>query len=161
MAVLGLQGFEMRGHIEHTQLSVKELERYSKQILVKNIGGVGQKKFKSSKVLVIGLGGLGSPVVTHLSSSGIGKIGLVDNDKVDLSNLQRQFIHSVDTVGLNKTESAKIFTNRLNPNSIIYDYLIDAKTPEINNCSAGILNIIAPKPPKKATRLITKIKPPK
>lgn len=131
MAVLVLQEFEMRGHIEHTQMSGKELERYSKQILVKNIGGVGQKKFKSSKVLVIGLGGLGSPVVTHLSSSGIGKIGLVDNDKVDLSNLQRQFIHSVDTVGLNKTESAKIFTNRLNPNSIIYDYLIDAKTPEI------------------------------
>ena len=50
---------------------------------------------------------------------------------MDLSNLQRQFIHSVDTVGLNKTESAKKFTNRLNPNSIIYDYLIDAKTPEI------------------------------
>ena len=72
----------MLGNIEHTQMSGQELERYSKQILIKNIGGVGQKKLKSSKVLVIGLGGLGSPVVTHLSSSGIGKIGLVDNDKV-------------------------------------------------------------------------------
>lgn len=121
----------MRGKIEHTQISDEELVRYSKQILIKNIGGVGQKKLKSSKVLVIGLGGLGSPVVTHLSSSGVGKIGLVDNDKVDLSNLQRQFIHSVDTIGLNKTESAKIFINRLNPNLIIHDYTNDAKTPEI------------------------------
>ena len=121
----------MLGNIEHTQMSDQELERYSKQILIKNIGGVGQKKLKSSKVLVIGLGGLGSPVVTHLTSSGIGKIGLVDNDKVDLSNLQRQFIHSVDTIGLNKTESAKIFIDRLNPNSIIYNYSTDAKTAEI------------------------------
>ena len=121
----------MLGNIEHTHMSGQELERYSKQILIKNIGGVGQKKLKSSKVLVIGLGGLGSPVVTHLSSSGIGKIGLVNNDKVDISNLQRQFIHSVDTIGLNKTESAKIFIDRLNPNSIIYDYSTDAKTAEI------------------------------
>ena len=89
----GRREFEMRGHIEHTQMSVKEPERYSKQILVKNIGGVGQKKFKSSKVLVIGLGGLGSPVVTHLSSSGIGKIGLVDNDKVGFIKFTKA-IHS-------------------------------------------------------------------
>ena len=59
-------------------------------------------------------------MVTHLTSSGIGKIGLVDNDKVDLSNLQRQFIHSVDTIGLNKTESAKIFIDRLSSSDFIY-----------------------------------------
>jgi len=114
----------------------EELERYSKQILIKNIGGDGQRKLKSSKVLVIGLGGLGSPVVTHLSSAGVGQIGLVDNDIVDLSNLQRQFIHNVDRIGLNKTESAKIFINKLNPNLIIYDYVTDAKSPELKKIIA-------------------------
>jgi len=114
----------------------EELKRYSKQILIKNIGGDGQRKLKSSKVLVIGLGGLGSPVVTHLSCAGVGQIGLVDNDIVDLSNLQRQFIHNVDRIGLNKTESAKIFINKLNPNLIIYDYITDAKSPELKKIIA-------------------------
>ena len=114
----------------------EELKRYSKQILIKNIGGDGQRKLKSSKVLVIVLGGLGSPVVTHLSSAGVGQIGLVDNDIVDLSNLQRQFIHNVDRIGLNKTESAKIFINKLNPNLIIYDYITDAKSPELKKIIA-------------------------
>ena len=86
---------------KNLHIGVEELERYSKQILIKNIGGDGQRKLKLSKVLVIGLGGLGSPVVTHLSSTGVGIIGLVDNDIVDLSNLQRQFIHNVDIIGLN------------------------------------------------------------
>ncbi len=128
--VLAQQVFEMLVNIEDIHISGDELERYSKQILIKNIGGNGQRKLKSSKVLVIGLGGLGSPVVTHLSSSGIGKIGLVDNDTVELSNLQRQFIHNVDRIGLKKTESAKIFMGKLNPNSIIYDYETDANSPE-------------------------------
>ena len=104
----------MRGHIEHTQMSGKELERYSKQILVKNIGGVGQKKLKSSKVLVIGLGGLGSPVVTHLSSSGIGKIGLVDNDKVDLSNIHRQSLYNVSDIKKSKVLVAKKKLKKIN-----------------------------------------------
>ena len=121
---------------KNLHIGVEELERYSKQILIKNIGGAGQRKLKSSKVLVIGLGGLGSPVVTHLSSAGVGQIGLVDNDIVDLSNLQRQFIHNVDRIGLNKTESAKIFINKLNPNLIIYDYVTDAKNPELKKIIA-------------------------
>ncbi len=119
------------------QLSREELERYSKQILIKNIGGAGQRKIKSSKVLVIGLGGLGSPVVTHLSSSGVGHIGIVDNDVVDLSNLQRQFIHNVDGIGINKTESAKAFINKINPNLIINCYSLDAMSPEIIRAISG------------------------
>ena len=119
------------------QLSREELERYSKQILIKNIGGAGQRKIKSSKVLVIGLGGLGSPVVTHLSISGVGHIGIVDNDVVDLSNLQRQFIHNVDGIGINKTESAKAFINKINPNLIINCYSLDAMSPEIIRAISG------------------------
>ena len=80
----------MQKRINSISLSREEIERYSKQILIKNIGGPGQKIIKSSNILVIGAGGLGSPVITHLSSVGIGKIGLIDNDTVELSNLLRQ-----------------------------------------------------------------------
>ena len=95
--------------------SASELERYSKQILINNIGGTGQRKLKVSKVLVIGAGGLGSPVLTYLASAGIGTIGIMDYDKVELSNLQRQFIHSVKTIGSNKALSARSYIDYLNP----------------------------------------------
>ena len=71
-------------------LKTKELERYSRQIIIKDIGISGQKKIKNSKVLIVGLGGLGCPVAEYLSRTGVGKIGLIDHDKIDLSNIHRQ-----------------------------------------------------------------------
>lgn len=117
--------------------SASELERYSKQILINNIGGTGQRKLKVSKVLVIGAGGLGSPVLIYLASAGIGTIGIMDYDKVELSNLQRQFIHSVKTIGSNKALSARSYIDYLNPeiNTEIYDYKIKE-----DNCDKIIFN---------------------
>lgn len=109
------------------KLNEEELKRYSKQILIKNIGGPGQLKLKNTKIIVIGAGGLGAPVIMHLSSVGVGCIGIVDFDKVDVSNLQRQFIHNVNSVGLPKVDSAKTFVSQLNPNILVNTYQIDAK----------------------------------
>ncbi len=92
-----------------------QLERYSRHILLKEIGFNGQNKLLSSKVLIIGAGGLGSPSAMYLAAAGVGTIGIADNDKVSLSNLQRQIIHSTDRLGKDKTESAKETINRLNP----------------------------------------------
>ena len=97
------------------QLSDLQIQRYSRQLLLKQIGLKGQQKLLSSKVLVIGAGGLGSPVLFYLAAAGIGTICIADFDKVDLSNLQRQFVHSTDTIGLNKTSSAKSALEKLNP----------------------------------------------
>ncbi|MHA1386063.1 MAG: HesA/MoeB/ThiF family protein [Candidatus Helarchaeota archaeon] len=97
-------------------LTKEELERYNRQIISSDIGVDGQKKLKSASVLVIGLGGLGSPVAYYLTAAGIGTLGLMDMDTVSLSNLQRQIIHSTPNVGKNKTESAYEKLSKLNPN---------------------------------------------
>ncbi|MHA1298227.1 MAG: HesA/MoeB/ThiF family protein [Candidatus Helarchaeota archaeon] len=97
-------------------LTKEELERYNRQIISSDIGVDGQKKLKSASVLVIGLGGLGSPVAYYLTAAGIGTLGLMDMDTVSLSNLQRQIIHSTSNVGKNKTESAYEKLSKLNPN---------------------------------------------
>ena len=123
----------MQKRINNISLSREEVERYSKQILIKNIGGPGQKIIKSSNILVIGAGGLGSPVITHLSCAGIGQIGLIDNDTVELSNLQRQYIHGTSRVGKYKTDSAKYFINELNPNIIVNLFTMDVMDNAIDN----------------------------
>lgn len=97
------------------ELSRDEILRYSRHLLIPEVGLDGQKKLKSSAVLVIGTGGLGSPVALYLAAAGIGRIGLVDYDTVDSSNLQRQVIHGSSTVGKLKVESAKIRMRDLNP----------------------------------------------
>lgn len=97
------------------ELSNAEIERYSRQIILPNIGGKGQKKLKQSKVLVVGAGGLGSPVAYYLAAAGVGTIGIVDGDAVELSNLQRQILHNTERVGLPKTESARQTLLALNP----------------------------------------------
>ena len=82
-------------------------ERYSRQILIQQIGDEGQKKLTKASILVIGAGGLGSPVLTYLAAAGIGRLGIVDSDTVALSNLNRQFLHNISDIGRKKTDSAK------------------------------------------------------
>ncbi len=93
----------------------EQIERYSRHIMLPEVGGVGQAKMLEAKVLLIGAGGLGSPAAFYLAAAGIGNLGIVDFDVVDLSNLQRQIIHSTERVGMLKTESAKKTIEALNP----------------------------------------------
>ncbi len=88
-------------------LSKKLLERYSRHIALDEVGEAGQKKILAGKVLIIGTGGLGSPAAMYLSAAGVGTIGIADSDKVELSNLQRQIIHSSSDIGRAKVLSAK------------------------------------------------------
>lgn len=92
-----------------------ELERYSRHIMLREIGGEGQRKLKQAKVAVVGAGGLGSPALLYLAAAGVGKITIIDDDKVELSNLQRQVIHSEETVGSGKVRSAALAMAKLNP----------------------------------------------
>ncbi|MCW1954431.1 MAG: HesA/MoeB/ThiF family protein [Roseobacter sp.] len=92
-----------------------ELERYARHIVLRELGGPGQKKLKNAKVLVIGAGGLGSPVLMYLAAAGVGTIGVIDDDLVDHSNLQRQVIHRDDAIGTPKVHSAAEAMRALNP----------------------------------------------
>jgi molybdopterin/thiamine biosynthesis adenylyltransferase len=96
-------------------LSPEEIERYARHLVLREIGGPGQQKLKNSRVLVIGAGGLGAPLLQYLAAAGVGALGIVDNDVVSLSNLQRQVIHDTPGVGRLKVESAQDAIARLNP----------------------------------------------
>jgi adenylyltransferase/sulfurtransferase len=96
-------------------LSDDELERYARHIVLREVGGVGQARLKAARVLVVGAGGLGSPLVLYLAAAGIGTIGIVDDDTVSLSNLQRQIAHRTTDVGRLKTESAADAVRAINP----------------------------------------------
>lgn len=96
-------------------LNNEQIERYSRQILLPNVGGKGQEKLLHAKVLIIGAGGLGSPCAVYLASAGIGTLGIVDSDAVELNNLQRQILHSTKDVGKPKVESAQKRLNEINP----------------------------------------------
>jgi molybdopterin/thiamine biosynthesis adenylyltransferase len=96
-------------------LNPEEIERYQRHILLPEIGGSGQQKLKAARILVIGAGGLGAPVLQYLAAAGIGTLGIADDDRVSLSNLQRQVIHDTGTVGEMKTRSAAEAIARLNP----------------------------------------------
>ena len=98
------------------KLTKQELTRYSRHLVLPEVGIGGQDKIKQSKVLIVGAGGLGSPIALYLAAAGIGTIGIVDFDKVDENNLQRQIIHSTKDIGTLKTESAKKAIHDLNPN---------------------------------------------
>ncbi len=97
-------------------LNSEELARYSRHILLEEIGVPGQEKLKSSNVLIIGAGGLGSPAALYLAAAGVGNLGIADFDKVELHNLQRQIIHGIDDLDTLKTESAKNTLSQINPN---------------------------------------------
>ncbi|WP_442545314.1 molybdopterin-synthase adenylyltransferase MoeB [Arthrobacter sp. KN11-1C] len=97
------------------ELTTEEVERYSRHLIIPEIGAAGQRRLKNAKVLVIGAGGLGSPALLYLAAAGVGTLGIVDDDEVDLSNLQRQIIHGVGDVGRPKIESARDAIKELNP----------------------------------------------
>jgi adenylyltransferase/sulfurtransferase len=101
-----------------------ELERYARHIVLREVGGPGQQKLKRAKVLVIGAGGLGAPLLLYLAAAGVGTIGIVDDDEVALSNLQRQVIHRTDDVNVLKTESAANAIRRLNPHIEVVSHVV-------------------------------------
>ena len=107
-----------------SQLNKKIVERFSRQIVLKDIGILGQKKILSSKVLIIGVGGLGSPVAEYLSRAGIGSLGIVDDDKVSLSNLHRQSLYNTSNIGKFKVKIAKDKIKKINPNTKVTIYKI-------------------------------------
>jgi molybdopterin-synthase adenylyltransferase len=96
-------------------LSPDEVERYARHLVLRDVGGPGQAKLKKARVLVIGAGGLGAPLIQYLAAAGLGTIGVVDDDEVSVSNLQRQVIHGTPDVGQFKVESAARAVQRLNP----------------------------------------------
>jgi len=109
-------------------LDAQQRERYSRHLLIPEIGVEGQQKLLDAKVLLLGAGGLGSPTALYLAAAGVGTLGIVDDDEVDLSNLQRQVIHSTDRVGVPKVDSAEESIHALNPdvNVVKYPVRIDA-----------------------------------
>jgi molybdopterin-synthase adenylyltransferase len=96
-------------------LSDDELERYARHIVLKEVGGAGQAKLGAAKALVVGAGGLGAPLLMYLAAAGVGTLGIVDDDTVSLSNLQRQIVHDTASVGVLKTASAARSLQRINP----------------------------------------------
>src|ERR1043166_2819725 len=96
-------------------LTADELERYARHIVLREVGGPGQAALKRARVLVVGAGGLGAPVLMYLAAAGVGTLGVIDDDAVSLSNLQRQIIHATTDVGAPKVASAAAAIARLNP----------------------------------------------
>ena len=116
-------------------LTVDEVKRYSRHIIIPEIGMTGQKRLRNSRVLAIGAGGLGSPVMVYLAAAGVGTIGVVDFDVVDESNLQRQIIHGQSDVGRSKAESARDSIKEINP-------YIDVRTSRASR-SGGTVSVSA------------------
>ena len=110
------------------QMTKEQRERYSRHMLVPEIGQEGQEKLLDAQVLLLGAGGLGSPIALYLAAAGVGTLGVVDDDEVDLSNLQRQVIHTTDRIGTPKVDSAEIAINGINPdvNVVKYQTRLDA-----------------------------------
>ena len=109
------------------QFTDSQINRYSRQIILSEVGGKGQKKLQDAKVLVIGAGGLGSPAALYLVAAGIGTLGLTDGDVVDLSNLQRQILHTTDRIGVSKVElyPEHVSTENIMPLLEQYDIILD------------------------------------
>jgi adenylyltransferase/sulfurtransferase len=105
-------------------LDPAELERYARHIVLRDVGGPGQAKLKAAKVLVVGAGGLGAPVLMYLAAAGVGTIGIVDDDTVSLSNLQRQVIFGTDDIGERKVDRAEAAVSRLNPHVAVEAHMM-------------------------------------
>ena len=111
------------------ELKKNQIDRYSRQIILKNIGIIGQKKILTSRVLIVGAGGLGCPVAEFLARAGVGTIGIIDDDKVNLSNLHRQSLYDTNDLGKSKVKTVKDKLKKINPNTKvnIYNYRINEK----------------------------------
>ena len=96
-----------------------DIRRYSRHILLRDVGGTGQARLRQAKVLVVGAGGLGSPLILYLAAAGVGTLGIVDDDTVDLSNLQRQIAHTTASIGTPKVVSAAAAARAINPGTVI------------------------------------------
>jgi adenylyltransferase/sulfurtransferase len=118
------------------ELTPAEVERYSRHLIIPEIGTLGQRRLKNARVLVIGAGGLGSPALLYLAAAGVGTIGIIDDDTVDLSNLQRQVIHGVADVGKPKIESARDAIAALNP-------LVDVRLHDVRLDASNALELFA------------------
>src|ERR1700722_11055348 len=103
-------------------LSAEQRDRYSRHLLIPEIGAEGQQKLLDAKVLLLGAGGLGSPTALYLAAAGVGTLGIVDDDEVDLSNLQRQVIHNTQRIGIPKVDSAEQTITALNPDVKVDKY---------------------------------------
>ncbi|MDP4271507.1 MAG: HesA/MoeB/ThiF family protein, partial [Bacteroidota bacterium] len=104
------------------ELNEEQIQRYSRHILLQDVGVEGQEKISNGKVLIVGAGGLGAPIALYLAAAGVGTIGIIDGDVVDLSNLQRQVIHFTEDVNKPKVLSAKEKINRINPDVKVVTY---------------------------------------
>lgn len=120
----GINGWKAAGYevASDSGLSSEQLTRYSRHILLKEVGAEGQVQLLTAKVLLVGAGGLGCPAALYLGAAGVGTLGIVDSDRVDLTNLQRQVLHSTSSVGKPKTESAKEAIGRINPDIKVVTY---------------------------------------
>lgn len=120
----GFTAWKTGGHkwVQDHQFTPEQATRYSRHFMLPEVGEEGQAKLLKAKVLMIGAGGLGSPAAYYLAAAGVGTMGIVDNDVVDLSNLQRQILHTNDRIGLPKTESAKMTLQALNPDVRVIPY---------------------------------------
>lgn len=103
-------------------LTPEEIQRYKRHLVLKEVGGQGQQKLKAARVLIIGAGGLGSPLLMYLAAAGVGTLGVIDDDTVSLDNLQRQIVHDTAHIGQPKVDSARDAIRRLNPNIAVETY---------------------------------------
>ena len=115
------------------EFTSEQIERYSRHIILPEVGGAGQQKIMKGKVLVLGAGGLGSPAALYLAAAGVGTLGIVDNDKVDITNLQRQVLHFTGDVGRSKTESAAEKLRKLNPEIKVNEYNMKISSENIRD----------------------------
>jgi molybdopterin/thiamine biosynthesis adenylyltransferase/rhodanese-related sulfurtransferase len=120
----GINGWEAAGYevVSDSELTQDQLTRYSRHLMLKEVGMEGQLQLMKAKVLLVGAGGLGCPAGLYLAASGVGTIGIIDSDRVDLTNLQRQILHGLADVGRPKTESAKEAIHRINPDIKVITY---------------------------------------
>ena len=147
----GLSPGDGGAYLRDMALSPDEVERYARHLVLPEVGGPGQARLKAARVLVIGAGGLGAPLIQYLAAAGIGTIGLVDDDTVSLSNLQRQVIHATSDIGRRKVESASEAVSRLNPHVAVEAHalrLTPANAPDL----IGAYDVVADGSDNFATR---------
>src|SRR5215475_13131338 len=127
----------MLPNIDFMDLDNDQIRRYSRHLILPEVGLAGQKKICSASVLCIGAGGLGSPIAMYLAAAGVGRLGILDFDAVDFSNLQRQILHGTEDVGRPKTQSARETINAINPN-------VEVVLHETRISSENALDLIRP-----------------